>query len=83
MSHTSTQKNLQASCIDRTHSVQCPHTQQSIDVTVSKWQMSNGQWTPWVIVDCPLLPAGLMDCDASCLSQLEESLKKDSLADRR
>jgi len=41
--------------------------------------MADGQWTSWKIVDCPLLPAGLIDCDMSCLSQLKEILKEDGI----
>jgi len=40
--------------------------------------MTDGQWTSWKIVDCPLLPAGLIDCNMSCLSQLEGILKAES-----
>ncbi len=79
MTDTSTREKLAASSIDRTHAVLCPHKNLRADVTASKWQMTNGQWTSWTIVDCPLLLAGLMDCDMSCLSQLEEIRAADRL----
>ena len=72
MSDTSARKKLVASCTDRVRTVYCPHKKQPAEVTASRWQMSDGEWTPWAIVDCPLLSAGLIDCDMSCLSQLEE-----------
>ena len=72
MADTSAREKLAASSVDRTHTVVCPHKKLPADVTASKWQMTNGQWTSWTIVDCPLLLAGLMNCDMSCLSQLEE-----------
>jgi hypothetical protein len=77
MSDASARKKLAASCIDRVRAVYCRHKNLPADVTVSKWQMSDGQWTSWVIVDCPLLDAGLIRCDMSCLSQLEEIRKMD------
>jgi len=73
MSDTSSRSKLAASCIDRVRTVSCPHRKQAADVTASKWQMSDGRWTAWAVVDCPLLRAGLMDCDMSCLAQLEEA----------
>jgi hypothetical protein len=75
MSDTSARQKLLASCTDRVHTVYCPHKKLPADVTASKWQMSNGQWTSWTIVDCPLLVAGLIDCDMGCIPQLEEILK--------
>ncbi len=75
MSDTSAPKKLVASCTDRVWTVYCPHKKEPAEVTASRWQMSNGQWTRWTIVDCPLLPAGLIDCDMSCLSQLDDIRK--------
>jgi hypothetical protein len=72
MNDTSTREKLADSSVARTHTVTCPHKKMPADVIASKWQMTNGQWTSWTIVDCPLLLAGLMNCDMSCLSQLEE-----------
>jgi len=80
MSDTSARKKLAASSLDRVDTVYCPHKKLSAHVTVSRWQMSDGQWTSWAIVDCPLLDAGLIDCDTSCLSQLEEIRKVDNVA---
>jgi len=71
MPNTSNLHKLAASCIDRVHTVYCPHRKLSADVTASKWQMSDGRWTSWAVVDCPLLRAGLMDCDMGCLLQVE------------
>jgi hypothetical protein len=71
MSDTSARKTLSASCIERVCRVYCPHKKLPAKVTTSKWQIRDGQWTLWVIVDCPLLNAGLIDCDMSCGSQLD------------
>ena len=43
--------------------------------------MTDGQWTSWKIVDRPLLPAGLIDCNMSCLSQIKEILKAEGIDD--
>lgn len=75
MPGASARRNFGAACADRVHTVYCPHKKLQAEVTASKWQMSDGQWTRWVIVDCPLLPAGLIDCDVGCMSQLQEILK--------
>ncbi len=72
MSNPSTSKSLSESCTYRDHTVRCPHKELPASILVSKWRMSDGQWSPWTVIDCPLLPAGLMDCGMSCLSQLVE-----------
>ncbi len=79
MTDTSDAKKLAASSVERVHTVNCPHKKLPADVTASKWQKGDGQWTSWRIVDCPLLLAGLIDCDMSCLSQLEEIRKTNGL----
>jgi len=71
-------KNPPTFCIDKVHTVHCPHRDQKAEITVSRWQMHDGQWASWRIVDCPLLPAGLIDCNMNCLSQLEGILKAES-----
>jgi len=72
MSNPSALKLLLESCTYRNGTVHCPHKQLPASIIVAKWQMHDGQWTSWTVVDCPLLPAGLMDCQMSCLSQLAE-----------
>ena len=75
MNETPTRKNPAIFCNDRIHAVCCPNQKLTAEVTASRWRMTDGQWTSWKIVDCPLLPAGLIDCNMSCLSQLEGILK--------
>jgi glycosyltransferase involved in cell wall biosynthesis len=48
--------------------VLCPHKERFADIAAAKWQTSGGRWTSWAVVDCPLLPAGQVRCDMSCLS---------------
>jgi hypothetical protein len=62
---------LLQTCDYRFRTVQCPHKKKLADVTAAKWQVGDDRWTPWTVVDCPLLPAGEMWCDMDCLSQLE------------
>lgn len=62
---------LLQTCDYRFRTVQCPRKQKPADVTAAKWQTGDENWTPWTIVDCPLLPAGEMWCDMDCLSQLD------------
>lgn len=77
MSRPSGGKKLIESCAYRVRTVCCPHQKKPAEITASRWKTSDGQWTAWAIVDCPLLLAGLIDCDMSCLSQLDESSKTD------
>jgi len=79
MNETPTRKNTATFCNDRVHAVRCPNQRLTAEVTASRWRMTDGQWTSWKIVDCPLLPAGLIDCNMSCLSQLEGILKAESI----
>jgi len=72
MSDTSRNKQLAESCMDRVRPVYCPHRQQRTEVTASRWQLSDGRWTAWAVMDCPLLRAGLVDCDMSCLAAADE-----------
>jgi len=72
MADTSKYNKLAESCVDRLRPVYCPHKRQPAEVTASRWQLCDGRWTPWAVVDCPLLRAGLVDCDMTCLTQLEE-----------
>jgi hypothetical protein len=64
---------LLQTCEYRFRTVLCPHKNKPADITTAKWQISNDQWTPWKVLDCPLLPAGEMWCDMACLSQVENS----------
>jgi hypothetical protein len=72
MFNPSTSKSLLESCIYRDGMVYCPDKKLAASILAAKWQMTDGQWTPWTVIDCPLLPAGQMDCDMSCLSQVRE-----------
>jgi hypothetical protein len=64
---------LVESCNSQTISIICPIHTKPVDITVAKWQTQDGHTTPWVVVDCPLLPAGTVSCDMSCLVDLESS----------
>jgi hypothetical protein len=59
------------SCDYRCCEVRCPHQKTAANITAAKWPLGHNQWTQWKIVDCPLLPAGEVWCDMTCLSQLE------------
>ena len=58
------------SCIDRAITVNCPTQHLKAEITVARWQAGNGQYTPWTVVDCSLLPAGQIYCHVDCLAQL-------------
>ena len=58
-------------CDYRFRQVHCPHKAKPADITAAKWQMDDKRWTSWTVVDCPLLPAGEMWCDMTCLLQLK------------
>jgi len=68
-------EQLLRSCDYRFRNVHCPHKEMPADITAAKWQITDNKWTRWTIVDCPLLPAGEIWCDMTCLSQLEHSPK--------
>lgn len=70
MADASAIRKLATSCLDCVRTVYCPHKKMPAEIAASKWQMNDGQWTSWTVVDCPLLSAGLIDCDMSCLPQL-------------
>lgn len=55
----------------RTETVRCPHKRASATIMAAAWTLGNGRWTMWSIVDCSLMPAGCISCDAGCLAQLE------------
>jgi hypothetical protein len=61
------------SCVYRTLAVRCPSRQMPAEVVVAKWKKTDGNWSLWKVIDCPLLPAGLIDCQKQCLSQVDLS----------
>ena len=63
-------EKLFETCEYRTRAVRCPHKLLPASVTAIRWKKADGAWVPWKIADCPLLPAGMIDCDNSCLAQL-------------
>lgn len=71
MSKSETFDRLVQNCDYRFRTVQCPRRQKLAAITAAKWQIADNRWTPWTVVDCPLLPAGEIWCDMTCLSQLE------------
>ena len=56
--------------MDRVLTVECPTLETKASITVARWKVGEGQYTPWTVVDCSLLPAGQVSCHVSCLSQL-------------
>jgi hypothetical protein len=71
MSNPSSIRSLIESCTYRNGAVHCPHKKLPASILAASWRKGDGRWT-WTVIDCQLLPAGLMDCDMSCLSQLVE-----------
>jgi hypothetical protein len=59
------------SCDYQSRNAHCPHKETPANITAAKWQIAGNKWTSWIVVDCPLLPAGEIWCDMTCLSQLE------------
>jgi hypothetical protein len=60
-------------CSYRCQTVTCPHQRNSTHIIAARWQTSDAHWRSWTVVDCPLLPAGEIGCDMSCLAQLESN----------
>jgi len=60
------------SCIDCSVTVDCPIEQKKAQITVARWLAGNGQYTPWTVVDCSLLPAGQISCHVGCLEELSD-----------
>jgi hypothetical protein len=71
MSDPETLDRLLQSCNYRFRTVLCPHQGQYANITAAKWDVGDAHWTPWNVIDCPLLPAGEVWCDKSCLSQVD------------
>ena len=63
-------KKMAETCEYRCRVVRCPHKRLPASVMAVRWKKADGTWVPWQIADCPLLPAGLMDCEQTCLEQL-------------
>jgi len=52
--------------------VDCPTHHTKARITIAMWRAGNGQYTPWTVVDCSLLPAGDTPCHVGCLAQLTD-----------
>ena len=74
MSQPTASFRLAGSCVERSLELRCPTLETEADVTVARWRASDGQYTPWCVVDCSLLPAGHIACRMQCLAHLPESL---------
>ena len=61
------------SCIDCVLTVDCPTRRAKAQITVARWKAGNGQFTPWIVVACSLLPAGHISCHVGCLAQLTDT----------
>jgi len=61
------------SCVDCALTVTCPARECKAQITVARWKAGNGQYTPWTVVDCSLLPAGQISCHVDCLTQLTDT----------
>lgn len=57
-------------CEYKSRLVRCPHKLLPASIIAVRWKKADGSWVRWKIADCPLLPAGLIDCEQSCLGQL-------------
>jgi hypothetical protein len=53
--------------------VDCPTQHTKAEITVARWKAGNGQYTPWTVVDCSLLPAGQICCHVGCMAQLTDN----------
>lgn len=51
--------------------VRCPHKETQATILAASWRTSGDRWTAWCVVDCSLMPAGLIPCDMACVSQLQ------------
>lgn len=56
----------------RVRTVLCPQKGIAATVTLAMWTITGKSWSSWNVVDCSLMPAGCVFCDASCLTQVEE-----------
>ena len=72
MTNVEVGERLLRTCDYRFPKVLCPHKEQAADIIAARWLVKNDHWTRWVIIDCPLLPAGKVWCDQSCLLSLNE-----------
>ncbi|HVN09573.1 MAG TPA: hypothetical protein VMV61_11395 [Patescibacteria group bacterium] len=72
MSRLAQSRKAVNSCIDCVVTVDCPAHHGKAEITVARWKASNGQYTPWTVVDCSLLPAGQICCHVDCLNQLTD-----------
>jgi hypothetical protein len=61
--------SIMDSCVERTLSVDCPVRAVKANITIARWKMTDGELTPWTVVDCSLLPAGQVSCHVACLPE--------------
>ena len=61
------------SCNERELTVECPVRRTQANITIAQWKYSDGQFTPWCVVDCSLLPAGQVSCYMGCLADMAEA----------
>ena len=59
-------------CSERELTVDCPVRKQEASITIARWKTREGEFTPWNVVDCSLLPAGQVSCYMGCLADMEE-----------
>ena len=67
--------SLAGSCVERSLELHCPALEVKADITIARWRASDGQYTPWSVVDCSLLPAGHIACQMLCLAHLPDVLE--------
>ena len=75
MPRSSASFSLAGSCVERSLELLCPTLETKADITVARWKATDGQYTPWCVVDCSLLPAGHIACRMMCLAQLPDVLE--------
>jgi hypothetical protein len=67
--------SLAGSCLERSLQLHCPTLEARAEITVARWKATDGQYTPWCVVDCSLLPAGQIACRMRCLAHLPDVLE--------
>lgn len=49
--------------------VHCAQRNCDAQIVVANWPFSEEGWSDWRVIDCSLLPTGIVSCGMDCLSQ--------------
>ncbi|HEY4979534.1 MAG TPA: hypothetical protein VII25_10245 [Candidatus Acidoferrum sp.] len=49
--------------------VHCSRRNCEAQIVVANWPFSEEGWSDWRVIDCSLLPPGVVSCGMDCLSQ--------------